>query len=84
MAWGYTGTGLYGHRSVGARGGTGGANPEATAAPATRNVGSYRGEIVPFVNRTCDWGVVIATVLSVFEYCASPLRPTSFTPNGGK
>ena len=58
----------------------GNVNPAAPAAPAAlpaaRNSGTYHGtwEIVPFVNRTFEWEVVIATILSVL-YCASPLCP---------
>ena len=39
------------------------------AAPAARNLGNYHrvGEIVPFVNRACEWGVAIATFLSVLS-----------------
>ena len=56
----------------------GNANP---AAPAARNLRNYHGtgEIVPFVSRTFEWGVVIATFLSdlsvVPRHCA---RLTSF------
>ena len=44
----------------------GNANP---VAPAARNLGNYHGtwEIVPFVSRTFEWGVVIATFLSVLN-----------------
>ena len=58
--------------------GMGNAHP---AVPAARNLGSYHGtgEIVPFVNRTFEWGVVILTFLSVLSilppHCA---RLTSF------
>ena len=38
------------------------------ARPAARNVGYLgKGEIVPFVNRGFEWGVVIATFLSVLS-----------------
>ena len=49
---------------IGGQVSTGGANP---AAPAARYLRNYREteEIVPFVNRTFEWGVVIATFLSV-------------------
>ena len=40
-----------------------------------------KGEIVPFVNRSFERGVVITTVLSVFEYCASPLCPFDLLPS---
>ena len=45
------------------RGGLGNANP------AARDLGNYRGtgEMVPFVNRTFEWGVAIATFLSVLS-----------------
>ena len=39
------------------------------ANPAARNLGNYRGtgEFVPLVNRTLEWGVMIATCLSVLS-----------------
>ena len=39
------------------------------ANPAARNLGNYRGigDIIPFVNRIFEWGMVIATFLSVFS-----------------
>ena len=48
------------------RGESGGAHP---AVPAARNLGNFRGtgEAVPSVNRTFEWGAVIATFLSVFS-----------------
>ena len=48
----------------------GNANSAAHAArPAARNSGNYHGigEFVPSVNRTLEWGVVIATFLSVLS-----------------
>ena len=44
----------------------GDANPAASAA---RTLGNYRGtgETVPFVNRVFEWGVVIATFLSILS-----------------
>ena len=57
------------------RGGHGSANANP-AAPAARTYPNYRGtwEIVPFVNRTFEWAVVIATFLSVLtaapRHCA--------------
>ena len=49
------------------------------AAPAARNLGNCRetGEIVRFVKRTFEWGVVIA-VFVCLEYCASPLRSFNY------
>ena len=46
--------------------GNGNTNP---AEPAAHTLGNYHGirEIVPFVNRTFEWGVVIATFLSVLS-----------------
>ena len=50
--------------------------PHGGADPAARDLGNYcgTGEIVPFVNRTFEWAVVIATFLSVLSivphYCA--------------
>ena len=51
--------------------------------PAARTLGSDHGtrEIVPFVNRTFEWGVAIATLLSVFECCAAPLCPLDLLPS---
>ena len=48
--------------------GTSGHN-RGNANPAAHNLGNYRGagEIVPFVNRTLEWGVVIATFVSVLS-----------------
>ena len=39
------------------------------AAPAARDSGNCRGteELVPVVNRICEWGAVIATFLSVLS-----------------
>ena len=48
----------------------GDADPAAPAVhPAACNLGNYRGtrEIVPFVNRTFEWGVAIATFWSVLS-----------------
>ena len=42
----------------------------ACGTPCSAKLGSYfcgTGEIVPFVNRTVEWGVVIATFLSVLS-----------------
>ena len=45
----------------------GNANPAAPAAPAAQNLGKYpgTGEIIPFLTRAFEWGVVIAKILSV-------------------
>ena len=62
----------------------GGANP---AVPAAHNLCNCHGtgDIVPFVNCTLGWGVVIATVLSILSIvpgrlCTNPLEDTPPPP----
>ena len=56
-------------------------------APVARNLGNYRGtgEIAPIVNRTFEWGVAIATFLSVLSFVARNTRSRSpgFHPSPG-
>ena len=62
---------------------TGNANSVAPAAPADPNLGNYHGtgELVPFVNRTFEWGVVISNIFVRFEDCALPLCPFDLLPS---
>ena len=67
----------------------GNANPAAPEArPATGTLGNCRGtgDMVPFVNRTLDWGVGIAILLSVLSVVPRPCaRLTDFLiQNQGK
>ena len=60
--------------------GTGGANP---AAPAARNLGNHLGTggMAPLVNHTFEWGVVIATSLSVLSVVPRRLCPFDLLPS---
>ena len=48
--------------------------PPGNANPAAHNFGTYHGTwgIAPFVNRTLEWGAVIATFLSVLSVVPRP------------